>query len=108
MLPDIGPDPKRMDKSMIDTELRDKVALVTGANHGIGAATASALAAQGARVFIHYLRLADSDEEGAWLRMQDASAVLEDIRARGGEAEATELDLADPTAAAALFDRAEA
>ena len=97
-----------MDKSMIDTELRDKVALVTGANHGIGAATASALAAQGARVFIHYLRLADSDEEGAWLRMQDASAVLEDIRARGGEAEATELDLADPTAAAALFDRAEA
>src|SRR5215469_15934263 len=106
MLPDIGPDPKRMDKSMIDTGLRDKVALVTGANHGIGAATATALATQGARVFIHYLRLPDSDEVGASLRMRDATAVLEEIRTRGGEAEAAEVDLADPLAAPVLFDRA--
>jgi 3-oxoacyl-[acyl-carrier protein] reductase len=97
-----------MEKSMIDTGLRDRVALVTGANHGIGAATASALAAQGARVFIHYWRLAQTDEEGAWRRMQDAAAVLEEIRAHGGRAEATERDLADPTAVAELFVQVEA
>ncbi|RLC99386.1 MAG: hypothetical protein DRI77_02875 [Chloroflexi bacterium] len=42
---------------MIDPGLKGKVALVTGANHGIGAATAKAFAAQGAMVFITYLRL---------------------------------------------------
>ncbi len=42
---------------MIDAGLKGKVAVVTGANHGIGAATARALAAHGAAVLITYLRL---------------------------------------------------
>jgi 3-oxoacyl-[acyl-carrier protein] reductase len=40
---------------MIDTGLSGKVALITGANHGIGAATAKALASEEVKVAVHYL-----------------------------------------------------
>jgi len=41
---------------MINTGLKDKVAIITGANHGIGAATAISFAREGAKVFLNYLR----------------------------------------------------
>lgn len=41
---------------MIDPKLDGKVALVTGANHGIGAAIAQALATQGVKTFISFYR----------------------------------------------------
>jgi 3-oxoacyl-[acyl-carrier protein] reductase len=39
---------------MIDPKLKDKVVFITGANHGIGAATARLFGTQAAKVFITY------------------------------------------------------
>ncbi len=71
-----------------------KNALVTGASRGIGRAVASRLAACGARVVVNYR----SDEEGA-------SSLVEQIRARGGEALAVQADVTDAAAATALVER---
>jgi 3-oxoacyl-[acyl-carrier protein] reductase len=94
-------------------DLRTHVAIVTGANHGIGAATACALAACGARVLITYLRIADEVDSGipeAYRRHRalDAEPVLACIRAAGGHAITMEADLADRATAGRLFDMAEA
>jgi 3-oxoacyl-[acyl-carrier protein] reductase len=106
---------------MIDTGLADKVVLVTGANHGIGAATAKAFAAQGAAVFVHYWRLkgaapdtsaveSDSAPGEALHRARQALSadwVIREIGAAGGRAVAWEADLSDLPAIPELFDRAE-
>lgn len=63
--------------------LAGQVALVTGANTGIGRITAVELARQGARVFVA-------------CRSEDkAQAVLEQIRSAGGQADFLPLDLGD-------------
>jgi 3-oxoacyl-[acyl-carrier protein] reductase len=88
-------------------------AIVTGANHGIGAATAVALARRGCAVLCTFLRVEDPVDTGLPhvyrdLRAGGADAVLAEIRAEGGRALAVEADLADPAAPAALFGTAEA
>jgi len=93
-------------------ELSGHVAIVTGANHGIGAATAVALASRGASVLVTYLRLDDAPDPGApetyrRNRAKDAEAVLKAIAAVGGVGHAIEADLSDPATPAALFDHAE-
>ena len=98
---------------MIDTHLHGKVALVTGANHGIGAACARALAAQGCAVLLHYLRLPPQPQPGVpdeyhLTRAATADDVARAIVAAGGRAATAEADLADTTAIPALFDAAEA
>jgi 3-oxoacyl-[acyl-carrier protein] reductase len=45
------------------TALSGHTAIVTGANHGIGAAIATALARSGASVLVSYLRLHDAPDD---------------------------------------------
>jgi 3-oxoacyl-[acyl-carrier protein] reductase len=89
-----------------------RTAIVTGANHGIGAATAIELARQGCSVMCTYLRLDDPDDPGTPRAYRDhraggAGEVVAQITADGGRALAVEADLSDPAAPAQLFDTAE-
>lgn len=66
-------------------DLNGRAVLVTGASTGIGAAVAKALAAQGAKVAVHYNESAAA-----------AEAVLADIRHAGGEAILIQGDVSKP------------
>jgi 3-oxoacyl-[acyl-carrier protein] reductase len=93
--------------------LEGRVAIVTGANHGIGAATARALAGHGAAVLLTYLRLHDEPDPGTPAaygkgRAGDADAVVAAIRSAGERAIAVEADLTDVASIPLLFERAEA
>lgn len=72
--------------------LSGKVALVTGGSRGLGAATAAALAEQGADVAISYVASADK-----------AAAVVEGLKAKGVRAVAIQVDQGDPAASEALI-----
>ena len=108
---------------MINPQLENKVVLVTGANHSIGAAIAKAFARQGAKVFITFYRepCSYSDEELQQakalgiggdilyraMQQQSAEPLLESITAEGGVALAHELDLADSNNLPLLFNLCE-
>ncbi len=101
---------------MIDPGLDGRVALVTGANCGIGEAIARGLAAQGAPVAITWLGMnpASHADDPALptaygeMRARSGETVAEAIRADGGQAVAFELDLADADRIPELFRDTEA
>ncbi len=108
---------------MIDTGLKDKVVIVTGANHGIGAAAVLRFAREGARVFINFLRqdpeLYGESEENArkavnpgrayYCKMISRSAdrIEQKIKESGGACFAWEADLSDADNIPRMFDLAE-
>jgi NAD(P)-dependent dehydrogenase (short-subunit alcohol dehydrogenase family) len=83
--------------------LEGKIAIVTGAGHGIGRGEALELAAEGARVVVNDLG-GSSAGEGSDKRAADE--VVEVITARGGEAVANYDDVADWSGAESLVAQA--
>jgi 3-oxoacyl-[acyl-carrier protein] reductase len=71
-----------------------QVALVTGASRGLGRAIARCLGREGAAVCVNYVA-----------RTREAEAVVDEIRAAGGQAIAVRADIGDPAQVERMMER---
>lgn len=76
--------------------MTDRVAVITGASRGIGAASAILLAQQGFRVVVNYRSSAG-----------EADDVIKAVSEAGGEGVAIRADVTEPDEVAAMFDETE-
>lgn len=100
---------------MVDYELKNKVAIITGANNpqGIGAATALAFAREGAKVVLVYKKLPRAFDERKTgkngvdryfaANAADASLVEEKLQAMGADYLVLERDISDETAVKQIY-----
>jgi 3-oxoacyl-[acyl-carrier protein] reductase len=79
----------------MELELNNKVALITGASRGIGAASAKALAYHGSTVIINYIQSKDKAEK-----------LLDDIENAGGKGMAFKADVRDQGAVDKMVESA--
>ncbi len=88
---------------MADYSFEGKVAIVTGAGHGLGRSHALELARRGAKVVINDL---GGSIDGSGGSSEAALKVVEEIKAAGGEAIANGASVSDPAGAQGLIDDA--
>ena len=90
----MNPVPESDPKDYPNGKLHDKVAIITGADSGIGKATALLFAKEGAKVVVHFL----SEKE-------DAEKTKEEIEAMGGECVLIQKDLSKEAHCKQLVER---
>lgn len=76
--------PPTPEATIMEMQLKDRVALVTGATRDVGREIALTLAGEGARVAVHYHGASDAAEK-----------VVAEIKSHGGQAKAYQADIAD-------------